>query len=162
PTARQTVRRVLAEAPSLLTVFDVNLRQDFHDRDVLESSLTACRWAKLNDAELVVLRELFSLSGDGEGEIVADLRERYGGELVALTRGERGCLVQTAREEVEVPGERVTVIDTVGSGDAFTAGLLCSVLEGRPVAEAARFANKLAARVAASRGGTPRFDAAEL
>ena len=87
---------------------------------------------------------------------------RFDVELVALTRGERGCLVQTAGEEVEVPGERVAVIDTVGAGDAFTAGLLCARLRASPFAEAARFANRLAARVAVARGGTPRFDAAEL
>lgn len=161
-TARQTVSRILAEASGLLTVFDVNLRQHFYTADVLEASLTACRWAKLNADELVVLRDLFSLRGSGESGVVAELRQRFDVELVALTRGEHGCLVQTATEEVEVAGERVTVIDTVGSGDAFTAGLLCSILEGRPVAEAARFANRLAARVAASRGGTPRFDKTEL
>ena len=162
PTARQTVRRVLAEASALLTVFDVNLRQDFYTIDVLESSLSASRWAKLNDGELAVLRQLFSLSGEDESEVVADLRRSFRLDLVALTRGERGCLVQTEDEQVDLPGERVAVIDTVGSGDAFTAGLLCSVLEGRPVAEAARFANRLAARVAASRGGTPRLEATEI
>jgi fructokinase len=161
PVARQTVRRFLAEA-SLLTVFDVNLRQEFYTREVLETSLAACRWAKFNDDELVVLQRMFSLSGSDQSEQMAALRRRFDLELVALTRGEDGCLVQTADEEIEVPGERVEVIDTVGAGDAFTAGLLCSVLKGKPVSEAARFANRLAARVAASRGGTPCFDQGEL
>jgi fructokinase len=52
------------------------------------------------------------------------------------------------------------VVDTVGAGAAFTAGLVCSTLEGRPLREAARFANRLAARVAAAPGGTPRIDRA--
>ena len=43
---------------------------------------------------------------------------------------------------------RVEVVDTIGAGDAFTAGLVVSVLEGRSVAEAARFASRLAAREA--------------
>jgi fructokinase len=162
PAARQTVRRCLTEASSLLTVFDVNLRQQFYTREVLETSLAASRWAKLNDDELVVLGRLFSLTGGNESDLVADLRRRFGLGLVALTRGERGCLMQTADEQIEVPGERVNVIDTVGAGDAFTAGLLCCVLEGKSVAEAARFANRLAGRVAASRGGTPSFDKTEL
>jgi fructokinase len=161
-TARATVRRVLAAARNSIAVFDVNLRQHYHDRDVLESSLVASRWAKLNDGELLVLRELFGLKGAGESGLVRDLRQRFDLELVALTRGEKGCLVQTADEEVVVPGQRVEVVDTVGAGDAFTAGLVCAVLEGRDVADAARFANRLAARVAASRGGTPRIDRAEI
>jgi fructokinase len=162
PTARDTIGRVLAEAKDLLTVFDVNLRQAFYTPDVLKSSLRAARWAKLNDDELVVLQRTFLLSGSGEGELVADLRRRFDLELVALTRGERGCLIQTGAESVEIPGEPVAVIDTVGAGDAFTAGLLCAVLKGRPVAQAARFANRLAGRVAASRGATPRFETTEL
>jgi fructokinase len=162
PTARETVRRVLRSAGNSIPVFDVNLRQHFFDRDVLHASLTACRWAKLNDGELVVLRDQFGLTGHSESALVADLRRHFDLELVALTRGDKGCLVQTADEEVIVPGLRVEVVDTVGAGDAFTAGLVCAVLEGRDVADAARFANRLAARVAASRGGTPRIDRTEI
>jgi fructokinase len=162
PTARQTIRRCLAAAREALVVYDVNLRGNFFTREVIELSLRASRWVKLNDAELLVLRDLLGLAGGGEAELAADLGRRYGAELVALTRGAAGCLVWSGAEVVEVPGERVAVVDTVGAGDAFTAGLLCAVLEGRPVAEAAPFANRLAARVAASAGGTPRIDRAEI
>jgi fructokinase len=162
PTARDTVRRVLAESTGLLTIFDVNLRQRFYTRDLLESSLHASRWAKFNDDELLMLGGMLRLSGRNESDILAAMRRRFGLDLVALTRGENGCLVQTADDEADISGERVAVIDTVGAGDAFTAGLLCATLEGRPVREAARFANRLAARVAASRGGTPRIDRREI
>jgi fructokinase len=160
--ARAAVRQALRAARNALVVYDINLRQDFYSREVVEESLRASRWVKLNDDELVVLRDLLGLAGTTERTTVADLRRRYGAELVALTRGERGCLVQTADEEVTVAGLPVTVADTVGAGDAFTAGLLACVLEGRPVAEAAAFANRLAARVAASAGGTPLVERAEL
>ena len=77
-----------------------------------------------------MLRDLFGLSGENESALVADLRKRFDLELAALTRGEKGCLVQTPDEEVVVAGVRVQVVDTVGAGDAFTAGLVCAVLEG--------------------------------
>jgi fructokinase len=162
PTARATVERALRSASNALLVYDVNLRQHFWSREVIEASLRACRWAKLNNDELAVLRDLLGLAGQSELAVLADLRARYDIELAALTRGERGCLVQTDEEEVSVPGRKVQVVDTVGAGDAFTAGLLCYVLEGKPVAEAAGFANRLAARVAASAGGTPKIDRSEL
>src|SRR5262245_26103677 len=136
PTSRSTIRQALRAAPNALRIYDLNLRQDHYGRDTVEASLRACRWVKLNDAELVVVRDLLGLEGTSEVRTLADLRRRYGRELAALTRGERGCLVQTDDEEVSVPGVPVTVVDSVGAGDAFTAGLLCAVLEGKPVAAA--------------------------
>lgn len=158
PDSRATIQAALRAARNALVVFDVNLRQSYYSREVLETSLATSRWVKLNEDELAVLRDLLGLTGQGASAVLADLRRRYGLEVAALTRGERGCLVQSDDEEVSVAGVAVRVVDTVGAGDAFTAGLLCRVLEGQALAEAAAFANRLAARVAAAAGGTPLLD----
>jgi fructokinase len=160
--ARATVHQALRSARQAIVVYDVNLRQQFYNREVVEQSLSASRWAKLNDDELNTLAGLLSLSGATPTERLAELRRRYNLELVAMTRGERGCLVQTAGEEIDLAGIPVRVVDTVGAGDAFTAGLLVGGLEGKPLAEAANLANRLAARVAASAGGTPGIDRRQL
>jgi fructokinase len=162
PAARQTIRRAVQAARSALVVYDVNLRQHFHSREIIEESLTASRWVKLNEEELRHLRGLLDLAGDTVAATLAGLRARYGLELAALTRGERGCLVVADGAEIDLPGIRVRVVDTVGAGDAFTAGLLAGTLEGKPLAEAATFANRLAARVAASAGATPVVDRAKV
>ena len=48
-----------------------------------------------------------------------------GPALVVVTRGEHGAVALTAAgRHLEVPGIDVEVVDTVGAGDAFTAGLL--------------------------------------
>jgi fructokinase len=161
-TARATVQRILHTAHSALRIYDINLRQQFYSREVIEASLTASDWVKLNEDELIVLRDLLGLSGATDTATLADLRQRYNLELAALTRGERGCLVQTAGEEIDIPGRRVPVVDTVGAGDAFTAGLLVYTLEGKSLAEAAAFANRLAGYVVASAGGTPRLGRSEI
>jgi fructokinase len=162
PVARETVQRALAAASKALVVYDINLRQHFFSKEVIEASLGASDWAKLNEEELAVLRDLLSLSEATPSALLAELRRRYALDVIALTRGERGCLVQSADEEKDVPGVPVQVVDTVGAGDAFTAGLLIYVLEGKSLAKAAVFANRLAARVAASAGGTPTFHRAEI
>jgi fructokinase len=162
-TSRTTVRKALAAAPrDAVIVFDVNLRQQYYSRGVIKASLYASRWVKLNQDELTVLRGLLKLGGDSESAVLTTLRRQYDLELAALTRGEQGCLIQTADEEVEVPGAPTKVVDTIGAGDAFTAGLLTYRLEGRSLADAAAFANRLAARVAASAGGTPPIDRKEV
>lgn len=158
PVSRATVQRLLDQARQALIVCDINLRQHYYDRDLLDASLARSRWIKLNDGELLVLRDLLGLTGQDESGLVANLRQRYGAERVALTRGARGCLVQTATEEIDLPGIRVDVVDTIGAGDAFTAGLVVGHLQGRSLAASAALANRLAARVASAAGGTPRID----
>ncbi len=162
PLARETVRRAIRSVQGGIVVYDVNLRQQFYDRDTVHESLRLSRWVKLNDDELTVLRGLLGLEGEGESALLADLRRRYDLDLACMTRGSRGCLLRTAEEEIAVPGLPVDVVDTVGAGDAFTAGLLVSVLEGQTIPDAAVFANRLAARVAGSAGGTPRIERASI
>lgn len=161
-TARDTILRALKAARNALVVYDINLRQHFYNREVIETSLAASRWVKLNDDELAVLRGLLDLQGATLSALLADLRRRYRLELAALTRGGKGALLQTDDEEIAVAGIPVTVVDTIGAGDAFTAGLLVYVLEGRSLHDAAAFANRLAARVAGAAGGTPFFDRREV
>ena len=52
-----------------------------------------------------------------------------GARLVVLTRGELGVSAWTRRVHVQLPAERVTVVDTVGAGDAFQAALLAGLAE---------------------------------
>ncbi|MCI4061103.1 carbohydrate kinase [Micromonospora sp. R77] len=52
-----------------------------------------------------------------------------GVRLVVVTRGAAGSYAATTSVEVSRPARRVTVVDTVGAGDAFTAGLLDALVE---------------------------------
>ena len=161
PASRETIRRMLKETRAI-RVFDVNLRQHFYDGDTIDQSLRLSNWVKLNADELEVLTNLYGLPRVNPSTALAELRSRYRLALACLTRGESGCLVQTDNEEVDQPGVPVTVVDTVGAGDAFTAGLVCLTLENRTLRDAAALANRLAARVASMPGGTPRIDRSEL
>lgn len=69
-----------------------------------------------------------------------------GPRTVIITLGEQGCLiVEPDHDPVHVPAFQVTAIDTVGAGDAFSGGLATALAEGRPLAEAARWACATAA-----------------
>jgi fructokinase len=159
---RCVVRTALTLSRNALVICDINLRQHFYNRATIEESLRHCRWLKLNDNEMTLLQSLLGLRDRCPSATLRDLRQRYQIELACMTRGEHGCLLQTDDEEIAVPGVPVKVVDTVGAGDAFTAGLLVKTLEGHPLVDAATFANRLASRVAASRGGTPVIDIGEL
>ncbi|MDE3101525.1 MAG: hypothetical protein KGJ98_04740 [Chloroflexota bacterium] len=65
---------------------------------------------------------------------------------MALTLAERGARpYENGRPAAEVAAFRpAAVVDTTGAGDAFAAGLAVALAEGRPLAEACRFANAVA------------------
>jgi fructokinase len=147
PVSGETIRQFTATAHGRCPiVFDVNFRPPFVGPAVARDSLAVADWVKLNEDEL---RSQFGL-----GSLAMP--------LVCLTRGANGCLVRTPNETVELPGIPVKVVDTVGAGDAFTAALLTQHLEGKPLRDAARFANAYAAVVASKAGGTPPVTRAEV
>lgn len=69
----------------------------------------------------------------------------YGVNTVILTMGSKGFLLATAEEEVLVPQIKVTAVDSTAAGDAFTGSLACFVAQGKPIVEAAKLANYVAA-----------------
>ena len=155
-TTRATISAVAALAGE--RVFDVNLRPPFDDRGVVERSLADATFAKLNDDELRTLASWFGLP-DGEEPSVRALAGRFGIDTVCVTRGASGAAYLDDGVWYEHSGFRVSVADTVGSGDAFLAGLLAQRHAGADAADALDYANALGAYVAGQQGATPRHDA---
>jgi fructokinase len=155
---QQFIETVRAD-PSKIVICDINLRPPFDDPAIVDDSLRLSHWVKLNADEWSILRDRL---GFAESASIREFRERYHLSLVCVTRGPDGAQVITASEDVQIPGVAVQAIDTVGAGDAFTAGLVTQLAEKRSLAEAVRFANAYAALVATKPGGTPRIDRAEV
>lgn len=66
------------------------------------------------------------------GEVAGTIAERWrqsGPAVIAVTAGEQGAFALTATGRAESPGASVTVVDTVGAGDSFQAGLLVRLAE---------------------------------
>jgi fructokinase len=149
------IRRLVASAPpEALRVFDVNLRQQFYNREVIEQSLQIANVLKLNDQELPVLGAMFDLHGPVGGQI-EQLGAKFSLRIVALTRGPQGSLLYQAGNWSELPGRTVAVVDTVGAGDSFTAGLVMGLLAGMNLNEVHRLAADIAAFVCSQPGATP-------
>ena len=54
----------------------------------------------------------------------------FGPRTVAITLGDRGCIVINEDEFVEIPAFKVKVVDTTGAGDAFHGGFIYGMLRG--------------------------------
>ena len=159
PISREAIQHIIAETPrDSLRVFDINLRQQFHSREVIERSLQLANVLKLNDEELPTLAAMFGLTGSKEAQI-----ERLAGmfnlEVAALTRGANGSLLyQKHKEEVrwsDCASRPVKVVDTVGAGDSFTAALVLGLLHEMDLDEINALANDVARYVCSQVGATP-------
>jgi fructokinase len=76
---------------------------------------------KFSDEDL----EWFGL--DGSHDDLAAYWLKHGAKLVVITKGAEGASGYTSERKVTVPSQRVTVVDTVGAGDTFDAGVLASL-----------------------------------
>ena len=116
----------LREAPRRVVSLDPNIRANFTDdpdrhRERIERMMAAAHIIKLSDEDLDWLEP----GADPDGFAAARLAA--GTALVAVTRGSEGAVGYTAAGAVHVPAVRAEVVDTVGAGDTFNAGLLHSL-----------------------------------
>lgn len=160
--SRQSIHAYLDQSSDdCLRVFDINLRQNYYSRDLLEKSLGKADVLKLNDDELIVIRELFSMEGD-ENELLQSLLLNFNLKLVALTRGADGSTLYNGSERSDYQSDPVHAVDTVGAGDSFTAAMVMSYLQGASLNDMNRRASELAAFVCTRNGATPDIPAGLL
>jgi fructokinase len=153
--ARSTIQAFIQHTrPECLRIYDLNLRQHFYSRELIDTTLQICNALKLNDEEWPMLAKMLDLdSAVPEG--ITHLMKRYDLRLVALTQGAQGSLLITPNGLHSQPGQQVQVVDTVGAGDAFTAGLAVGLVLGLPLPQVHARAAQIAAYVCTQSGGTP-------
>lgn len=166
-TSRATINAMLEAMPAdTLKVFDINLRQQWYNREIIENSLHHCNILKINDEELdIVAPMLLSIKTDPSALIAQDkektlrvcraLIELYELRLLILTCGTNGSYVITkdACSFVETP--KVEVADTVGAGDSFTGAFIAKLLQGADIPQAHEIAVKVSAFVCTQSGAMP-------
>ena len=155
--SRNAIRQLMESSPDdAQRVFDVNLRRPFYTRDVIERSLQLANVLKLNDDELPSLAAMFNLTGSTEKQIEC-LTQIFSLQVVALTRGPNGSLLYqaNARRWSDCPSRPVTIVDTVGAGDSFTAALVLGLLCKMDLDEINSIANEVARYVCSQPGATP-------
>jgi fructokinase len=158
---RSATRSVFLAAPEALRVYDVNLRDRTWTAPLIVELLGDATVLKLNDAEVKVLAPLLGLPA-AEVLFAEAAAARYGLQAVCITRGGRGAMLWSAGACSETASVRITVVDTIGAGDAFTAGLVDGLIRGRRPSDTLATANALGAFVASRRGAIPPWTAADL
>lgn len=153
PRGREAIRRLAQTASSCF--YDVNLRPPFTSRELVIASLDLADLVKMNGRELAEVGGWHGWQGDTKN-IAKNLCARYDLAALAVTEGGKGAWAMTgAGDFFQAAAEPVTVVDTVGAGDAFFAALIDAFLAHRPWPEILARANRLGGRVASHPGATP-------
>ncbi len=114
------------EAANRVTMIDPNIRPGFI-KD--EAAYRARIDRMMGMADIVKLsdEDLAWLMGGEDIDVNAAQVLAMGPKLVCITRGKDGASGYTANGRVDVAANTVTVVDTVGAGDTFNAGVLASL-----------------------------------
>jgi fructokinase len=115
------------EAAARVTMIDPNIRPGFIAgkevayRTRIDAMVARADIVKLSDEDLHWL--------EGAGDLTALARTiiAKGPKVVFITEGAKGARAVTATQDRFVAAQRVTVVDTVGAGDTFNAGVLAAL-----------------------------------
>lgn len=158
PVSHETIKTLLEYAPeNALRFFDINLRQHYYTKELIEESLRKANVFKLNDEELATLRPMFGLEGSDEN-ICRMLLEKYNLRYLILTAGCVSSTIYSQTEMSVIPTPKVIVADTVGAGDSFSGAFIYAVLTGKSMQEAHQKAVDVAAFVCTKQGAWPPYN----
>ncbi|MCM3092485.1 MULTISPECIES: sugar kinase [unclassified Cytobacillus] len=149
PSCREMFEKAIriAKENGTKIVFDPNLRLKIW-RDEAEARQFLKKYASESDIVLPGISEAEFLFGTCSPEEYVERFHDLGIETVIMKLGKEGSLISSSGLVKKIPGFTVErVIDPVGAGDAFAAGVLSGLLDGKTLEEAALQGNAMGAMV---------------
>lgn len=140
-----------------LKIFDVNLRQQFYNREMIEESLGKSDILKLNEDEAGVLNEMFDYRLSDIVDVSRRLLSDFHQKIVILTCGGNCSYVFTPTEESYMKTPQCEVVNVVGAGDSFTAAFCSCIMQGKSIYDAHALAVRVAAYVCTQDGAMPQW-----
>jgi fructokinase len=138
-------------------VFDINLRPPHFEKNRLKELLHKADILKLNSGELHLITEWDNQFSNDEDRIKW-LKENFDLKTIIVTKGGDGAVLYINDRFYFHPGYKVSVADTIGSGDSFLAAILSGLMDNNSPEETLDFANALGAFVASQSGGCPDYE----
>jgi fructokinase len=151
PLSAATLDKLVIEHSGKIFV-DVNLRTPWWQPERVKQLLDRADWAKLNDDELMQLQPV-------QGSLRNTMRlfrKNHDLDVLIVTCGERGAVAVNKQGEFfeVVPADTVSVVDTVGAGDAFSAVLLLGLQHDWPLPLTLQRAQAFASALVGQQGAT--------
>lgn len=157
PVSASSIQKMVQIAPDwCLKIFDINIRLNYYTMDMIEKSLKISNCLKLNEDEFSLIAKMFSYSGSEE-KIIANILDNFELDLIALTKGKSGSSLYAKNGVSVMKSPTITIVDTVGAGDSFTAAMCLGLLQNYPIDRIHQMANRMAAYVCTKMGATPKI-----
>jgi fructokinase len=137
-------------------VLDINLRPPHFNTELIEDLLRNTDIVKLNDHELDFITQSHHSNSVIEDKI-RFLQDKFSIPVIIVTRGSKGAILCNEGQLFNHGGFKVTVCDTVGSGDAFLAAFIYKSLKGAGPHEQLQYANAVGAFIASRQGACPEY-----
>jgi fructokinase len=162
PVSQKSLRSILENCTFRHVFYDMNFRLHYYDKNKIRYSMELCNILKMNDEETETVKTLFGFNEDDYSKLAFRLRDDFNIDIICITVGADGAYISSNEGFSFCPGYRVDVADTVGSGDAFSAGLIYKHNQNSSNKDACDFACKLGAFVATRRGAIPDYIPSEI
>lgn len=139
---------------------DLNIRQKFYNKEIIESSLKTANVLKLNLDELKLLNDLLFNKGFDQKYTVKKLIDIYNLDLLCVTKGSDGASLSKENEtnNHQINLDKNEIVDTVGAGDAYASFLCIGFLEHWELKKINKFASEFAAEIVKINGALPDDD----
>lgn len=115
------------EAGARVIMIDPNIRLGFIAGKEADYRARITRMVDRSDIVKFSDEDLHWYAGAGDLQTQAQAILAKGPKLVLITEGAKGAHAITSAQARFVPSQRVTVVDTVGAGDTFNAGVLAAL-----------------------------------
>ncbi len=141
-----------------IKIFDINLRQHYYSKELIEKFLKLSDVLKINDEEIEIVVDLFGWKELDEDELLNKFYKEFDLNLIILTKGNKGSVLFDRENKSEQSALKVeNFADAVGAGDSFTATVAYGLINDWDLEKINIVANKVAAIVCSNAGGTPEL-----
>ena len=154
---REVLSQIISQVHPHQVFYDLNLRQNYYEKEWIEKSLCQSSIVKLNDREALVVSELLFGEILKQENFIQRISQEYDLPIVCITHGKNGSSIYCDGKLEKVAGINGPVADTVGGGDSYSAGFLFSYLCGTSIYEAAEFAEIVGNFVVSQSGAVPKY-----
>ena len=156
-TSRETIQSLL-DSKRLKFFCDLNIRQNYYSKGIIEKSLSAANVLKLNTDELKLVNDLLINKPFDIVDLSKAIAGNYKIDLICVTMGEDGSYLISG-DDVNLYKQSISnVVDTVGAGDAFAAILCLGYLSGWDIAKINKLSSEFASEIVMIEGALPKDD----